>query len=42
MHDKEFKKMIKKTKIQAYLFILFNLIMIGALMITFLKVEGIR
>jgi hypothetical protein len=30
-----------KNKNQAYLFILLNLIMIGALMITYLKVEGV-
>lgn len=32
--------MTTKNKTQAYLFILLNLIMIGALMITYLKVEG--
>lgn len=33
--------MTTKTKNQAYLFILFNLMMMGVLMITFLKVEGV-
>lgn len=33
--------MPNENKNQAYLFILLNLIMIGALMITFLRVEGI-
>jgi len=30
-----------KNKNQAYLFLLLNLIMMGALMITFLNVEGV-
>jgi len=38
---KEFKKMKTEYKTQAYLFILLNLTMMGALMITYLKVEGI-
>ena len=33
--------MINKAKKQAYLFIAVNLIMIGALMITFISVEGV-
>ena len=33
--------MINKAKKQAYLFVTINLLMIGALMITFISVEGV-